>query len=523
MSSARTKSRRFVVATGVVLVVGSAVSLCWSLWRFDEESRTLATVTAQTLFRQLVVTRRWNAEHGGLYAFTTEKFRPNPYLKDPDRDLVTVDGRTLTKINPAFMTRLLGDRLEQEGSARFHITGLAPLRPENAPDPWERRALEGFAAGAGPRSEVVAGSRGKLLRYMAPLHAERACLGCHASRGAREGRVLGGISVTLPYGPHEQAALAGARRSWLVHGVFLTVGLVLLVVFGRRLQATLRIAAGRASRIEKLLGEVRQEKKRSDALLHNILPRQTASELKRTGRARPRRYESASVMFLDFVDFSRTTQHLSPEELVGELDRIFSGFDRICARHGLEKIKTIGDGYLVVGGLPAENPAHARDCVLAGLDMLRLVRDMNAARGERTDLRWEARVGIATGPVVAGVIGDSKLAYDVFGDTVVTASRIETASAPGRLNVCARTYEAVRPFFACEPRGRVPAKGRAELEMIFVDGPLTEIANDETGSPRNDPLRRTPSAPIGGAGRGQPPRTLTVRARSTLAPISSVS
>ena len=225
-----------------------------------------------------------------------------------------------------------------------------------------------------------------------------------------------------------------------------------------------------------LTRNLNQERRKSDRLLLNVLPEQVARELKETDRVTPLDYESASVLFTDFVGFTGIAEHLTPQELIEELDGCFRLFDLIAKRHRLEKIKTIGDAYMAVGGVPVPNRTHAVDCVLAALEIRRAIDGMMARHASSGRPRWRLRIGINTGRLVAGVIGREKFAYDVWGDTVNTASRLESSGEPGEINISRATYECVKEFFVCEPRGLVAAKSKGEIEMYFVRGIRTGLS-----------------------------------------------
>ena len=207
-----------------------------------------------------------------------------------------------------------------------------------------------------------------------------------------------------------------------------------------------------------------REKKRSDDLLLNILPAEVAEELKDSGTAHARQYEEVSVLFTDFVDFTGMAEHLGPQELVKELNECFTAFDAIIERNGLEKIKTIGDAYLAVCGLPAAHPDHARKTVLAALE----IRDLIESRRQQGHY-FEIRIGINSGPVVAGIVGIKKFAYDIWGDTVNTAARKEQHGEPGRVNISVTTYKLIKDEFSCTARGKVVAKHKGQVEMFFVE------------------------------------------------------
>ncbi|MEL6251363.1 MAG: adenylate/guanylate cyclase domain-containing protein [Bacteroidota bacterium] len=215
-------------------------------------------------------------------------------------------------------------------------------------------------------------------------------------------------------------------------------------------------------RQQKLELEAEQEK--SESLLLNILPNSVAQELKEKGRTTPKKYESVSILFSDFVDFTRISAASSPEEIIAELNDCFKGFDAIMEAEGIEKIQTIGDGYLAVGGIPEEAPGHAIKCVAAAKKMIAFLEERN----QHSSIQWKARIGIHSGEITAGVVGTKKFAYNIFGDTVNTASRIETAGEQGRINISASTYDLIKERFDCEYRGKISAKGKGELDMYFV-------------------------------------------------------
>ena len=232
--------------------------------------------------------------------------------------------------------------------------------------------------------------------------------------------------------------------------------------------------------------EIREEKEVSERLLLNILPRETADELKRTGRATPRHYREASVLFTDFKGFTALSEQLDPAQLVAELDRSFQHFDEVVRSYGLEKIKTIGDAYMCAGGIPVANRTSAVDCVLAGLTIQRFMLEELARKAATGEAYWQCRLGIHTGPVIAGVVGKDKFAYDIWGDTVNTASRMESSGEAGRVNVSEATYERIKDFFACTPRGNIAAKGKGEIAMYFVEGIRPELSVNGAGKVPNE-------------------------------------
>ncbi len=224
--------------------------------------------------------------------------------------------------------------------------------------------------------------------------------------------------------------------------------------------------------------ETEIERQKSEKLLLNILPEKIAKELKEKSFSDPVLFESASVLFTDFVGFTQIAEKMSPKELVGELDKCFSYFDSLMEKYDLEKLKTIGDSYMCAGGVPQSNPTHAIDCVLAALEIQSFMNKMKISKEKMNLPYWELRLGIHSGPLVAGVIGEKKFAYDVWGDTVNMASRMESNGAPGKINISGATYNLVKELFDCDHRGKINVKGKKELDMYFVLGIKPEYSKD---------------------------------------------
>jgi len=212
------------------------------------------------------------------------------------------------------------------------------------------------------------------------------------------------------------------------------------------------------------------EKRRSEQLLLNILPLEVADELKHRGKVEPVNYESVSVLFTDFKGFTQLSEQLTPKELVDELDYCFSYFDEIIEKHNLEKLKTIGDSYMAAGGIPTLNTTHAIDTVLAALEIQAFMQQRQEQKMRNNSPYWEIRIGIHSGPLMAGVIGQKKFAYDVWGDTVNTASRMESSGVAGKINISQSTFELIKNYFECDYRGKLPAKNKGELDMYLVKG-----------------------------------------------------
>lgn len=221
--------------------------------------------------------------------------------------------------------------------------------------------------------------------------------------------------------------------------------------------------------IRKTKKIIEDEKDRSEKLLLNILPYETAEELKQKGSATPKQYEMVSVLFTDFKGFTTIAEKLTPEQLVAELNQCFLQFDHIIDKHNLEKIKTIGDAYMCAGGIPVANTTNPADVVKAGLEIKAYMDRIKSEREANGQDYWELRIGIHTGKVIAGVVGKNKFAYDIWGDAVNTASRMESSGEPGKVNISGDTFELVKDQFNCVYRGKIKAKNKGDIDMYFVE------------------------------------------------------
>jgi class 3 adenylate cyclase len=212
-----------------------------------------------------------------------------------------------------------------------------------------------------------------------------------------------------------------------------------------------------------------EEKKRSERLLLNILPAETAEELKQTGSAKAKYFKEVTVMFTDFINFTQTSEKMTADELVKEINFYFSEFDKIISKYGIEKIKTIGDSYMCVGGLPVSNESHAHDVVSAALELQEFMEIQKLLRARNNRIWFEARIGIQSGPVVAGIVGTRKFAYDIWGNTVNAASTLEASGEPGKVNISGYTYNLVKDYFSCTYRGKIQTKHKGMMDMYFVN------------------------------------------------------
>jgi adenylate cyclase len=241
--------------------------------------------------------------------------------------------------------------------------------------------------------------------------------------------------------------------------------LLLSIIFYRSIRQKQKAKA----KIEKAYNEVERQKEKSDELLLNILPYEVAEELKEKGYTTAKAFDEVTVLFSDIKGFTNVAEKLTAQELVKEINTYFSAFDNIILKYGLEKIKTIGDAYIAAGGLPEKNSATAQNVVEAAIAMQQEVEKLKQERIKTKKPFFELRIGIHTGPVVAGVVGIKKFQYDIWGDTVNLAARMEQSGVPGKINISQHTYDLIKDRFTCVHRGKIEAKNKGEIDMYFVE------------------------------------------------------
>ncbi|MBL7986012.1 MAG: adenylate/guanylate cyclase domain-containing protein, partial [Flavobacteriales bacterium] len=241
--------------------------------------------------------------------------------------------------------------------------------------------------------------------------------------------------------------------------------------------------------------EIAGQKVQIEDLLLNILPREISDELKEKGKATARQHEAVTVMFTDMKGFTKVAEKMTPQQLVSELDECFIRFDAIIDRYGIEKIKTIGDSYMSACGVPTKDPHHAVKSVMAALDVRQDMLRWKQEREAKGMEPWVLRIGLHTGPVVAGVVGKRKFAYDIWGDAVNTASRMESSGEPGEVNISGATYALVSQWFQCDHRGQVEAKNKGRIDMYFVRRIKPEFSADPEGLIPNAKFRAAAGLP----------------------------
>ena len=264
---------------------------------------------------------------------------------------------------------------------------------------------------------------------------------------------------------------------------FTTTMLALNVIGAGAIAFTL--LASFADQRNAALAALRVEQEKSELLLMNILPGSIAERLKAASQTIADHFDSASILFADVVDFTPLAQRLPPAEVVGILDQLFSRFDTLLERHGLEKIKTIGDCYMAAAGVPDPSPDHARRAALLALDMREAVGTSLVGDG----FGLELRIGINSGPVIAGVIGSKRFLYDLWGDAVNTASRMESHSTPGEIQITRATYELLKDEFVCRPRGAIEVKGKGRMETWYLVGRRSDDGRTDGGVRSEDRVR----------------------------------
>ncbi len=269
---------------------------------------------------------------------------------------------------------------------------------------------------------------------------------------------------------------------------FISFFLLLLTVYGLYnsikfiVQANLELNL----KLKEMVNLSEIEKNRSEKLLLNILPSKVAEELKDNGFVQPVLYENVTILFTDFHGFTKIAETMSPKDLIKTLDTSFRKFDQVIEKFNLEKLKTIGDSYMCAGGLPVKNNTHPIDACLAALELKIFMKEIKNLKDSLGFEFWDLRIGIHSGPVIAGVIGEKKFAYDIWGDAVNTASRLESSGAIGEVNISQTVFDRVKDFFICEYRGKISAKNKGFVDMYFLKQIRPELSLDGLGITPND-------------------------------------
>ncbi len=269
-------------------------------------------------------------------------------------------------------------------------------------------------------------------------------------------------------------------RTWSAYVIY---GILILItsflIYKARLLNLKRGESRVEQKVRERMASVMREKEKSDKLVNDLFPKGTIEEFKKSGRTKTRKFEMVTVLFSDIQGFTRIAEEMNPEVLIDELDKFFFRFDSVVEKYNIEKIKTIGDAYMAAGGIPVKNSSNPVEVVLAGLEMQYYMKDLIKKKSNI----WDLRIGIHTGPVIAGVVGQKKLSYDIWGDTVNTASRMESSGESGKVNISGTTYGLIKDYFICEYRGKLPVKYKGNIDMYFVTGLRPELSVNLEGIP----------------------------------------
>ncbi|HEX2936483.1 MAG TPA: adenylate/guanylate cyclase domain-containing protein [Bacteroidales bacterium] len=271
---------------------------------------------------------------------------------------------------------------------------------------------------------------------------------------------------------HIKAPFYLGTTAYIVYGLIVVIVIIIILIKRKRK------FEWEKSKLERIISErtaeLQREKEVTEELLANLLPKDTVTQLKSKGKAISQKYDLVTVLFSDIEGFTKIAEQMNPEQLIDDLDNFFFHFDSVVEKYNIEKIKTIGDAYMCAGGIPYKNRTNPVEVVLAAIEMQDYMRQL-----KQKDINiWDLRIGIHTGAVIAGVVGHKKLSYDIWGDTVNTASRMESSGEAGKINISGHTYELVKDFFVCEYRGRMPVKYKGDVDMYFVKGIRPELSVD---------------------------------------------
>lgn len=248
------QARKYIIILHIFLVAVTAISLTINLGQTRKQYEELAIVTGRTFFQSINFARKWNSEHGGVYVPITKDFQPNPYLKDPLRNLTATNGMRLTKVNPAHMTRLISELSKHDRGVQFRVESLKPINPINKANPQEEAAIKKFADGVSEVFDIIGAGESAIFRYIAPLKTDQSCLSCHAKEGYKAGDIIGSISITFSYAPFQKAIRLHKNQIYFVHALFLATGLLLIYFLGKKLVVRIGQLQESLQRIKKLEG-----------------------------------------------------------------------------------------------------------------------------------------------------------------------------------------------------------------------------------------------------------------------------
>jgi class 3 adenylate cyclase len=467
-----------ILITVWCLVIGA--SLLWNAIHGNREVLSMAQLQARVAHKKDVIYRRWNTEHGGVYVPVSEKTTPNPYLETSNREIADPSGRLLTLINPAYMTRQVHELGEQAYGVHGHITSLNPIRPENAPDSWETRALKAFEQGIEEVSSIEEVGGEPCMRLMRPLITEEGCMKCHAKQGYKVGDIRGGISVAVPMSP--MWALEKSRMMALGggHGLIWLFGLIGIVLGASRLsfqidkrrkaeeavrrsEAELRILNAQLTKAKDLL---KQSFKRyvSAHIVDEIL--ESSQPVNLMGEKR-----TVSILLSDIRGFTSLSEQLEAEDLVSYLNSYFSEMIEIILEHEGMLDKFMGDAILALFGAPLGHDDDSLRAVKAALAMQEKLNGLNEFWIKNGKPGIRIGIGISTGEVVVGNIGSEKrLEYTVIGQDVNYAQRIEelTKELATDILISETTYKKVKDHVVAERFGPLTIRGKKDPITVYA-------------------------------------------------------
>ncbi len=468
-------NRRTILILTLLLCAGIAGAL-WNMAQLSSSLMRSQAVASTTLYAQAIQEART------LYnATVVDQIKHLPDIKI-GQALSPQPGEVPL---PASYLIELGDRLSRNSSGmsvRLYSDYPFPNRQQQGGprDDYERLALQSLRANPTQPFIRFESYQGRLsIRYAQADIMQPTCVECHNARTDspkrdwRVGDVRGVLEITTPLDGFMAQTNAGLRNMFLTLAGMSFLGLAgIAIVIGRLRQTSRELelrVIDRTSQLQAVNQSLLTEKEKSENLLLNILPPPIAERLKAGHHRIADGFASVTILFADLVNFTQLSEELSPSELVALLNEIFSAFDRLTEKYGLEKIKTIGDAYMAVGGLPRPSPDHAEAIAEMAIAMQREIEHFN----QRHHHHCQLRIGINTGPVVAGVIGTKKFIYDLWGDTVNIASRMESHGIPGEIQVTQATYECLKHRYTFKYRGEIMVKGKGATDAYLLIGHRT--------------------------------------------------
>jgi len=420
-------------------------------------------ITAKASFGQVM---DMHEESGYLWITGTEKIAR---LKVRESDssafnLLRIQSVELLSHGSVSVGRKISAHQEIRFGNQQVVFNMADLRYQKVPYPYYRYKLSGY------QEEWSQWSRDNSISFN---NLRERNYTFTAQSVSAYGQLSGPVSFSFVIRPP-------FYRTWYAYLVYSLILLsIAFLLYKWRLLSLKKVEYKMEERIRERMKAVLSEKEKSDKLVADLFPKGTAEELKSQGRAKSRKFEMVTVLFSDIQGFTKIAEEMNPEILIDELDRFFFHFDSVVDKYNIEKIKTIGDAYMAAGGIPVKNSSNPVEVVLAGLEMQYYMKEL---KKKKTDI-WDLRIGIHTGPVISGVVGHKKLSYDIWGDTVNTASRMESSGEGGKVNISGITYSMVKDFFICEYRGKLPVKYKGNIDMYFVTGLRPELSVDLQGIP----------------------------------------